>query len=170
MPPWLISSAEIDATGTRPVARLLGDRSGVMAVELALLLPVILVMMMGAYEFSSAISNQMAIQNATRASTQYALTKPPIQGDLQEVVEAAKQAMPSDWTDAQNAHAAQISASLTCECSLTGQVACTAQCTTGEEKLTYLNVSITKVHDFLFDFPGLIPSVDLADTAVVRLK
>jgi hypothetical protein len=78
--------------------------------------------------------------------------------------------LPPDWTGADGTPGYTIDATLTCECSVSGAIACDASCPSGEYRMSYLGVEARRRHRFLFPYPGLGDSVDLADRSLVRLQ
>ncbi len=74
----------------RPIG-ILGDRAGAVAVEFALLLPVMLTMFFGSYEISSLLMAEMKLTAAAQAAADLVATTPFL--------------APSDFTDVTNATA-----------------------------------------------------------------
>jgi Flp pilus assembly protein TadG len=155
----------------RPLTRAFRRaRDGAIAVEMALVAPVILAMLLGIVEVSGAISANLSVQAAARAGTQYGLTTPPVQGDMSPIIGAARAAMPAAWTSSSSTSPAEVSASLVCECELTGAVACGAACAKGEQSLEYLKVDITKVYSPIVKFRYLGTNYTFKTSSQVRLK
>jgi hypothetical protein len=148
----------------------LACRRGTFAVEFALVSPLLLLVLLGAYDGSIAIQEKLALQAATRAGIQYGLVRRPVQGDTSSVVATVTAMLPSDWTAAGGTPGYSINAALTCECSVSGAVACDAACPTGQYRLSYLSVEVRRRHRFLFRYPGFGDSIDIADRSLVRLQ
>ncbi len=143
---------------------------GAIAVEFGFIAPVILVMLLGIVEVALALSNNLAVQSAARAGTHFGMIKPPVQGDMAPVTAAVKAALPSEWTSAGAEDAAQINASLTCECQVSGPIACNAPCGQGEQMQTYLKVDVSKVYTPLVTLRYFAPSFQFKNSSQVRLK
>ena len=143
---------------------------GSIAVEFGFILPVILTMLLGIVEASLAISNQLTVQAAARVGTQFGLTKPPVQGNVQPVVDAARAALPQEWTGAGADGPATVAANLACECEFTGPAACGSPCGAGERSQTYLRVVVTKPYRPLVKIRYFSPQFVLKDTSLVRLN
>jgi Flp pilus assembly protein TadG len=143
---------------------------GAMAVEFAAIAPFLLIMLLGVIEGASAISQSLAVQASARAGTDFGLTKPPVQGDMQPIVNAVKAAMPAEWVANSSSSDPTINASLFCECEVTGAVACSNECGTNEQKQTYLKVDVAKIYTPLVNFRFIKPSYRFSNSSQVRLN
>jgi len=152
-------------------ASFLRDLRGVIAVEMALLAPVLLAIMLAAYEGANAINAQLAIQRAALIASQNAMAQGANGSNMTPVIQAAKAALPPEWSSATDANLRpQVAASVACECSVTGAVACSVSCASGETKKTFLTVTISRSHPLLIKMTGLPDRIALSDKAVVRLE
>lgn len=148
--------------------RFSGASDGAIAVEFGMIAPVILVMLLGVIEVASAISQNLAVQASARAGTDFGLTKPPLQGDMQPVVNAVKAAMPPEWTsDGSNP---TVNASLACECEVSGPVACGGQCGQNERMQTYLKVDVSRSYTPIVTFRFFTTSFRFSNSSQVRLN
>lgn len=154
----------------RGVRRFAAANDGVMAVEFAFIFPVVLVMLLGLIETAMAISNNLAVQAAARAGTHFGLIKPPLQGDMQPILNSVRAALPAEWVASGAANPAQYSASLLCECELTGAIACGNPCAAGEQSLTYLKVDVSKVYTPIVTLRYFSASYAFQNSSQVRLK
>lgn len=141
-----------------------------MAVELSLVAPVLLLIMLGAFEVSQIIDSQLTLQNAARIGTNQALIRPPVQSDVSDIVAAVRQTLPSGWTGVHGSGNAQITAALQCECSNGGAIACTATCASGLTKQTYVSVTVSRPHTTHFQSVALPASVNLSASSIIRLQ
>ena len=150
-------------------ARRLADcERGVFVIEMALITPVILVLVLAAYDISSAIRQKMTLQNAVRIGMHYGTIRPPVAGDLTGVVSAVKKTLPTEWlADTSNV---TIDAKLVCECSASGTITCGTTCPVGEITMTFLNIKALKKYQPLFQYPTLSTQVDLSEESLVRLQ
>jgi len=81
---------------------LQNDTQGTSLVELALLLPVFLLMIVGALDYGSAFVRKMELSNAAKAGVQYAMVRKPQGGILtgiEAAVDAALEGSGNDSTD-----------------------------------------------------------------------
>ncbi len=145
-------------------------RAGNIAVEFGFIAPVVLIMLLGVAEVSVAISNQLTVQAAARAGAHYGFMKPPVQGNMQPVIDSVKAAMPAKWVAIANSSKATIAASVTCECELTGAAVCGAPCAAGERSLTYLKIDVAKKYEPLVKIQHVTSNFVLRDTVMVRLQ
>jgi Flp pilus assembly protein TadG len=152
----------------RNAQMLMASRDGAIAVEFGLIAPVLLVMLLGLVETSSAISTSISVQGAARAGTHFGLTKPPVQGDLAPVIAATRAAMPSGWTSGDDA--AKVSASLVCECEVTGSIACGNACNANEKSLTYLKVDVSKAYTPIVKLHYFTSNYTIKNSSQVRLQ
>jgi Flp pilus assembly protein TadG len=150
--------------------RFVGARDGAIAVEFGLIAPVMLVMLLGLVEVSSAISTSLSVQGAARAGTHFGLTKPPVQGDLGPVIAATRAAMPADWSSGGSSSGAQVSASLVCECEVTGPIACGKACNANEKSLTYLKVDVSKAYTPIVKLHYFASNHTFKNSSQVRLQ
>lgn len=145
-----------------------GSDGGTIAVEFGMIAPIVLVMLLGVIEVSSAISQNLAVQASARAGTDFGLTKPPVQGDMQPIVGAVKAAMPAGW--AADGSKPNVKATLVCECEVSGPVACGGQCGQDERMQTYLKVDVTKNYTPIVNFRFFSTSVVFSNTSQIRLN
>lgn len=143
---------------------------GAIAVEFALLSPVALLLMLGVVEVASALSGSLSVQTSARAGAHYGLTKPPLQGDMKPIIDAVKAAMPGHWVTPDAVDPPTISASLICECEVTGPIACGLPCAKDEQSLTYLKVDVAKVYTPIVTFRYFSPTFEFKNSSQVRLK
>ena len=148
----------------------LGCQRGTFAVEFALIAPLLLLMLVGAYDVSTIIQENMVLQNATRVGIQYGLIRRPVQGDLQPVENAVKTSLPSDWLGDNSPYSAKVAVTIQCECSQSGATSCSSGCPVGEQRMSFLGIEVKKTSKFLFQYPGLGESIDLHDKSLVRLQ
>ena len=85
--------------------RLRRDRRGVSAIEFAFIAPVMIMLMLGAFDFGNAAQQQIQLQQAVRAGGAYAISRPT---DLAGIQEAVSAGLPDRW---------KLSGSVTTTCS-----------------------------------------------------
>lgn len=151
-------------------ARFIAAKTGTIAVEFALVVPVVMILFLGIAEASAAISNQLTVQAAARAGAHFGFTKPPVAGNMQPVIDSVKAAMPSAWLNASDPDKATVAASMVCECELTGAIACGTPCAAGEKALTFLKIDVAKKYKPLVPVRHFSTNFTLRDTAMVRLQ
>lgn len=143
---------------------------GAMAVEFGFIAPVVIGLLLGVVEISQAISGQLQVQAAARVGSNFGLTKPPVQGNVQPVIDSVRAALPAEWIDSANAEKAVVAATILCECEVSGPAQCGAPCGAGERSQTYLRVDVTKPYTPMVQIRYLPLSFTLRDTSLVRLQ
>jgi hypothetical protein len=146
---------------SRTLGRLAGDRGGNVAVEFALLLPLLIVILTGLIDFGRATYERMALETAARSAVQYARQNP---NDTAGITAAALNAGGLAATAE-----VEVPAPF-CECPTGASIACGTVCPNGDALLRFLSVTVR--HDFepLFPYPGLPSPLALAGSAVIRVQ
>jgi len=143
------------------LGRLAGDRGGNVAVEFALALPVLIVMLTGLIDYGRATYDRMALETAARGAVQYARQAP---SDTAGIRAAAL-------------NAGGVAATATvevpapfCECPDGSSIGCTATCASGDAVRRFLSVTVRQDFEPLFPYPGLPSPLALAGSAVIRVQ
>jgi TadE-like protein len=144
--------------------------SGTMAVEFGFIAPVIIGLLLGVVELSQAISSQLQVQAAARVGSNFGLAKPPVQGNVQPVIDSVRAALPAEWIDSASADKATVAAAILCECEVSGPAQCGAPCGAGERSQTYLRIDVSKPYTPMLRIRYLPLSFTLRDTSLVRLQ
>jgi Flp pilus assembly protein TadG len=130
--------------------------AGQSLLELALVLPMLLVLLVGTIEIGRFAYYSILVANAARAGAQYgaqSLVTAADNGANGGIVTAAK-------NDGQNVTGLTISAIQTCGCTgtvaaLSGACPAAPPCTLPEHALVYVEVTATGNFNSLFNYPGL---------------
>ncbi len=138
----------------RFIARLLRDRRGVAAIELALIAPVIATLAVVSFEIWQSSARTEDMRTALKVGAQYYMN-----GGTSDAT--AQTLAMSSWEEAP-ANAA-ISVSRGCLCAQTAHV-CTALCADGTAPLEVVTLSATATR------PGAMFNAALADDRVVRVR
>lgn len=141
-----------------------------MAVEIALTMPILLLMIVAVVDVGMALHRKMTMEQAAKVGTQFGMLRKPIQGDVTNIRTAAQNALPASWFEAGNSEPATVTPALTCECPSLGTVACSTTCPAGEQRTTLLTITVTKVHKPLFNYPLMADTINLQAKASVRLQ
>ena len=140
----------------------LGDR-GAVAVELAMVAPIMILMLMGAIDFGGAIFERMRLESAARAGAQYALRTTFSTEDVAGIEASVGQATGLDMEDV------SVSAEISCECA--GAAAtCGQPCSGTAQPSTYVTVSLTKPYQTLFPYPGIPNPLTLVGQTMIRIQ
>lgn len=153
----------------RRLAALWSCGKGTIAVEFGLIAPVMLVLLLGVLEVSSAISSSLAVQGAARTGSQYGLTRPPIQGDVSGIIAATRAALPQSWAS-DDAASTKVNATVACECEVTGAIACGGTCAAGEQMMSYLKVDVARIYKPIVALRYFSTGYEFKNSSQVRLK
>lgn len=131
-------------------------------MEFALCAPLIIFLIGGAYEVQQGLSLKADLEQAARTATEFALADPPVNGDLTEVRDIAREAagVPLDW----------VTATLTCECGLSEPINCNQMCPTAGQRKTIITVTISGVFHPAVKFGGWADGLTVTGNSSVRLQ
>jgi Flp pilus assembly protein TadG len=142
-----------------------GD-SGQSFVELALVLPIFVLLLLGAAEFGRLAYMAIEVSNAARAGVAYGAQNHITASDTMGMQLAAT-------NDGSNVATLNASASHFCQCSGTGTSTCASgDCTAGTDNriLEFVQVNTTAAVDPLIHVPGLPTTYTLTGKAVMRVE
>ena len=138
---------------------ILRDARGNMALEFALLLPAILILLGGIIEFGSAMYASSALESAARAGAHYAFEKGLDKPGIEQAVKGASTYPPQKLT---------VSSSMFCECAGAG-VACNSECTGGYAPFKFVTVNVTAPNDPWFPVIEKLAPLKFSGSAVVQV-
>jgi Flp pilus assembly protein TadG len=138
------------------------NRKGNSFIEVALLLPVLLLLCCGTMDFARVVYAGVEIASAARAGVQYGALTPGHSGDASGMVSAAL------------ADAADLGSSVTASarnyCACSGStVDCSSTCS-GETPEGYVSVTANYTFNTLLSYPGVPSRVVLSRTAKMRVQ
>jgi Flp pilus assembly protein TadG len=137
---------------------------GNISVELALVLPFLLLLVMGAYDFGRGFTEKLRLNNAARAGVQYALAHP--QAADNELMNGATQSAQEDAEDGTLAVVPNIYR----KCLDDVVVLPTESCSGGEVPMRYIEVDVSKPFELMFDYPMTTGSMTLTGYAELRVR
>ncbi len=149
----------------RAVAGTLRSVSGVASLELALLLPALVLLVVGVFDYGLVIHQKTQLAHAARAGAQYALIHRPTEGDLIAIETAVNDTAPADTTGTR-----VIGSNLWCECPATPgtAVACTISTC---PRSVYISVSIEEDYTATFyQILGITTPIHIKNEATLRLN
>lgn len=147
------------------------DRGNVL-VEFGLAAPVVLLLVVGAYDHGSAYVESLKMTGAARAGAQEALYEP---NDWQNAARLERAALEDHaghpLTDAQIAAYPVTAAAITfCACADGSTVGCSTQCS-GAAPNRLVRMTLSTTHDVILTYPWASGgSFDLQQEAVVRVR
>jgi hypothetical protein len=122
------------------------DTEGVAIVELALVLPILLLLLLGTIDVSQMFASRLALEQAAQRTTDLALARPPSSSDTYLRDEAMAVA---------DVPAENVVIELILECDGTRQADYTKTCPEGQFMGRYASVSIVKQADPIFEWASL---------------
>jgi Flp pilus assembly protein TadG len=138
--------------------RLGQDERGVSAVEYALVLPFILILLSGAIDLGYALNQSSSLSGAARAGAQYGMRFPSDDAGIKDVVKKAVSYDPDSLT---------VTTKMTCECEDGTVLACTDTCA-GATPITYLTVHVSKTYSSPLPTAMMLGITTLSSSAVMR--
>lgn len=138
------------------MGRLRSGQDGSALVEVAIALPVLLLVFFGTVDFARVLYLGFALNNAARAGAQYGATSLSHSADRDGIVATANLASPTlsnisvDLTD-------QLSCYCTTDDAVLTPAACTDTCSGGEHLSVFVTVTTRQTFNRVTPFPG-IPS------------
>lgn len=136
---------------------------GSVAVEMAVATPVLLVLMMGAWDFGRAMQQRARLESAANAGVMYGARSTARSVDAAGITNAVR----ADANDTKNA--LTIASSAYCACTGGAQVACSASCGS-ETPRYYVAVTVQSHFDTMFPYPFVPTSYTLKGDATMRAQ
>lgn len=146
---------------TKLLSRLRALRSeerGVVAIEYALSVPFLLLLLSGAIDLGFALNQSSSLSGAARAGAQYAMRFPSDADGIKDVVTKAVSYDPGSLT---------VTSKLVCECEDGTAVACTENCG-GTAPYAYVTVSVSKTYSSPLPTAMMLGISTLSSSAVMR--
>lgn len=148
------------------------SQAGQTLLELALLLPIFLVLLMGMFDLGRYMYIYILVGNAARAGAAYGAQSLAQSADTTGIQTAAQ----NDYQNNGGVSALTVNSSFSCGCDVAGaaptSVACTGTgagtCASGHWVVT-LSVTASGTYSALFPYPGIPASISVSDTATVRV-
>ncbi len=140
--------------------------AGSALVELAVTLPLLVLVMVGAVDFARVFYTGMELTNAARAGAQYGAYNPAQSGDIAGMQTTAAGSV--------NITGVTAAASRTCQCA-TGAgtfsaATCTTTCPSGQHLVVTVTVTTSKVFTTVVgSFPGIPHTLSLVRAATLRV-
>jgi Flp pilus assembly protein TadG len=146
------------------ILRLVRDRSGNVVIEMALIMSVFILLMLGGYDISRMAIETHELEQVARSGAQYALLGQTSAQDTATIIAEAKEAAGDD------ADLITVTATTFCECPDGTGNNCSDTCSDGSVSLMYVNVTVTKPFVFLFNLPVVFGSYTISGSANMRIR
>ena len=153
------------------------ERGGVLA-EFAIVVPVALLLLLGAVDFGRVWTLATASANAAQAGAQYGAQNAQLAGDIDGMRAVAI----NDLTASTVITASNpgengitiddfvITPERYCECADGNTIACTNKCGGGTNPMVFVRVQVDTTFETLFDYPGIPNQLDISRAAVLRAR
>lgn len=148
----------------RTLRRWLRATSGNVMIEAGFLIPLLIVLAMGGYDFGRLALHKITVTNAARAGTQYGTQDLITAADTDGMIQAAR----NDAGDAEGL--LTVNARQYCACTNEGEVACTASCADGSFSMLYVEVTVQDEVELLYPYPGIGSPKSVETTARMRVR
>jgi len=146
------------------ILRLTRDRSGNVVIELALIMSVFILLMLGGYDISRMAIETHELEQVARSGAQYALLGQVNAQDTATIISEAQEAAGDD------AALITVTATTFCECPDGSNNNCSDTCSDGSVSEMYVNVTVTKPFIFLFNLPAVFGSYTISGSAEMRIR
>ncbi len=140
------------------------DTKGSVVVELALIMSVFALMMVGGYDFSRMAMESHKMEQVARAGTQWGLLGQANAIDVVEIERITREAAGDD------SDVITVEIQSYCECPGGAAASCGDICVTGEVSLLFLDIRVTKPFVYLFRVPELFGDILLSGQSIVRVR
>jgi Flp pilus assembly protein TadG len=131
-------------------------------VELAVVLPVLVLIAIGVMDYGRVYFTSVAVSNAARAGAEYGTAIPGNQSQKTNIENFAK-------LDGAEAGSISVNSRTYCECGGT-EVGCTTMCGTSDPPRVFVEVTATKDVQLLLRYPGLPATVTVSRQATFPLQ
>jgi Flp pilus assembly protein TadG len=140
-----------------------GSQRGQASVELALSLPLLLMMFLMVVETGRAFYIAISVSNAARAGVQYGSQNLTTAADNAGMVTAAT-------NDAPNISGMTVTATHFCVCANGAASTCAATDCAGSHRLLYTQVNTSAPYAPLINFMGILPTMTVPGVAIMRVS
>lgn len=138
-------------------------REGNVALEFALIAPVLLLLLLGLVDFGRAVAASRELVAAAEAAALFAVHTGNAETSRVEAEKLAQAAA------GKTGASAAFEWSTSCRCG-TSAAACDSLCADGRLPALYVEVALRASHPLLFNLPGLAESIPLTGRAVMRMR
>jgi Flp pilus assembly protein TadG len=147
----------------RRLTRLRRSEHGGAMVELAVVLPVLILLAIGVMDYGRVFFTSITVANAARAGAEWGAQNQANSVKTSDLENFAK-------LDGAEAGTLVVTSSRTCKCGATVVLCSTASCAGYGVPRVFIAVTVTKDVALLIKYPGLPTTVTIARTATFRLQ
>jgi Flp pilus assembly protein TadG len=138
--------------------------SGNVTVEFAFVIPVLVMIGMGAFDFGRMGLQKITVSSAALAGAQYGTQDFVTAAHTAGMIQAAR----NDANDTNNE--LTVTARQYCSCPTDGEVACTATCSDSSFNFMYVDVTVQDDLTILFAYPGVSKDQTIVSTSTMRVR
>ncbi len=135
---------------------------GVATVEMAMILPVALLFLLGTIDFGRIYYEGITLASAARSGTSYGSLSVELSSDSMRIKQLGEE-------DSQDLSGVTVTVEHFCECANGSQVSCETVCGEGPPRV-YVKVTAQKTFNTLFPYPGIPNSVTIQRIAYMRAR
>lgn len=156
--------------------RLHKDEDGVSAIEFGMLAPVLILLILGLFDFGMAINRTMTLDTAANLAAKYAIMDSFDVDGIEAAVESHLANNPNPRAVPMSVGGTPVDTPIVeardyCQCAeSTSEVLCTTTCADGDPAMRFVELSIVENHELLFDYRVLPREIPLSTTTVVRAR
>ena len=136
------------------------DNRGAIAVEFALVVPVLAILLVGMLDFGQMINRKMQISTLANIGAEYATQNSSDTVELKNFLESVA---PFDATGL------TATVTETCECDDGTVLLCSESCGGGEQSMRFYNINVSQPYELDLNIIGL-GAFDLSSDSVIRLR
>ena len=148
---------------SRTVLRFVHQARGSAAVELAVVLPVLALLVLGVADFGRAFVTGSVVAHAAKAGAQYGSQGPAYAVNADAIRVAATQ-------DAADVSSITVSSRSYCSCGGAEITCSSGSCGAYGEPRMFVAVTVSKTFQFLVKYPGLPQSIAMTRVATLRVQ
>lgn len=147
----------------RAINSYINNQEGVAATEFALLAPILMILMLGIFDYGMFMNAQMKLESTARAAAQYVVL-----GGDPELIEEEIILQSSLNVSADTMDSLDIDKSYTYECADGIDIGEGSECDDGDYLREFFEITISMDYEPIFDFPGVPDEITIAGN--VRLQ
>ena len=148
--------------GFPALTRFAEAREGALALEFALMAPMLMILLAGIIDVGAAINRQMQLTSAVQSGVQLAIAQPPTAETLDTIATAVRLSAPEDPTDSQD-----VAVEMFCELASGAQASC-ADAAPGQA--TFVAIRLTETWQPALSYPILQHAAPLEASLTLRVR
>lgn len=143
---------------------MLRKTDGLAAVELAMVVPILSLIVVGTWDFGRAFQEDARMSSAARAGAQYGSFNTDNAEDTAGIALAARY----DANDTNQL--LTVTSERSCECPNGSSINCNDTCASGEMSRMYVTVQVGQEFEPYFEYPFIKAPISLSGQAVMRVR